>query len=104
MKYKMYSYQLETDKTFSTSFQILDNGENGCACEAGWQGEKCDKCVPYWNCPNQNVDDPDSEDGLACVLPNQCLCKTAGPAHDDERGHLCNASAINGSFDDEDRK
>ena len=35
------------------SLQILDNGENGCACEAGWQGEKCDKCVPYWNCPNQ---------------------------------------------------
>lgn len=83
---------------------ILDNGENGCACEAGWQGEKCDKCVPYWNCPNQNVDDPLSDDGLACVLPNQCICKSGGPALNDERGHLCNASAINGGVDDGDRK
>ena len=79
-------------------FQILGNStdpKNGCACEAGWQGEKCDKCVPYWNCPNQNVNDPDDADGLACSLPNQCFCKVTGDMVSSDDGHLCNSDAIN---------
>ena len=76
----------------------MNGTRNGCACEAGWQGEKCDQCVPYWNCPNQNVDNFDSPDGLSCILPNQCWCKAGGAAVDHEEAHLCNSEAINGAL------
>jgi hypothetical protein len=33
---------------------------------------------------------------LACLLPNQCWCKTGGAAVDHEDAHLCNSDSING--------
>ena len=55
-----------------------------CLCETGWQGAKCDECVPYWNCPSQTKD--------ACVEPNQCIC-----TNDDNK--FCNKEYINGMKD-----
>ena len=75
---------------------------NACACEVGWKGEKCDMCVPYWNCPN-NITDPNdlqgiAENGLACEVPNQCWCKIGSPIwlKDKKRKCICNAASING--------
>ena len=46
--------------------KILLNFQNFCVCENGWRGDSCEKCRPYWRCPNQETD--------ACVNPNQCIC------------------------------
>ena len=77
-------------------FKMLPDEKNGCACEAGWQGERCDKCVPYWDCPNKNVNDQNSTDGLACLRPNQCFCKLGGTAIESDDKALCNNEDING--------
>ena len=47
---------------------LISNGTNVnyCLCENGWRGDSCEKCRPYWNCPNQ--------DDTACINPNQCFC------------------------------
>lgn len=80
-----------------TSSNAANPAANGCVCEVGWQGENCEYCVPYWNCPNENYNDLLSADGLACLLPNECWCKDGGVAHDDaDFGHLCNNPDING--------
>jgi len=75
---------------------LLPNGKNGCACEAGWQGEKCDHCVPYWDCPNKNVVDPSDPNGIACKEPNQCWCKQGGDAITGDKSEMCNIEDING--------
>ena len=45
------------------------SGSNFCACYPGWRGLNCEKCQPYWACPNQEAD--------ACNFPNECLCDSS---------------------------
>ena len=40
-----------------------------CACHSGWRGVNCEKCQPYWACPNQEDD--------ACNQPNECFCDSS---------------------------
>ena len=56
--------------------------DNCCICETGWQGEKCDQCVPYWDCPERG--------NSACVRPNECICNT--PSINDPKGLCGNAN------------
>ena len=49
-----------------------------CNCANGWSGPKCDKCVPYWSCPNKSPS--------ACTKPNECLC----PGHLGLQDKICN--------------
>ncbi len=53
-----------------------------CICNSGWRDEACDKCSPYWNCPNQKFD--------ACDHPNECFCH--GNENDPEL--LCNNTLL----------
>ncbi len=53
-----------------------------CICNSGWRDEACDKCSPYWNCPNQKYD--------ACDHPNECFCH--GNENDPEL--LCNNTLL----------
>ena len=53
-------------------------GHHFCICDPGWRGSNCNKCTPYWACPNQS----DS----ACNQPNECICDTGEP--------LCNNPAL----------
>jgi len=76
---------------------MLPGSANGCVCEAGWQGENCEYCVPYWSCPNQNHNDTSDANGLACLMPNECWCKSGGPAVSSTDQHLCNNEDINGT-------
>ena len=59
-------------------------GHHFCICDPGWRGSNCNKCTPYWACPNQSES--------ACNQPNECLCDTGEP--------LCNnpALALLGTF------
>ena len=63
---------------------VANNPENCCICETGWSGEACDRCVPYWDCP-ELVEE-------ACVNPNECICTT--PNLNDPKG-LCQHPKIN---------
>ena len=47
---------------------MANDPENFCICETGWSGEACDRCVPYWDCP-ETVEE-------SCVNPNECICTT----------------------------
>ena len=82
--------------------QLELNGRNGCACDIGWMGEKCDTCVPYWSCPYKITDPNDvagiAENGLACEEPNQCWCRIGSTIYlTDKAGKcLCNTYSING--------
>ena len=59
---------------------VDNSGSHFCACHLGWRGLSCEKCQPYWDCPNQEDD--------ACRVPNECLC-------DSSVDHpLCNNDAI----------
>ena len=58
--------------------------------------EKCDQCVPYWDCPNKNVVDSNDLNGLACMDPNQCWCKQGGGAISGDKSEICNNEDING--------
>ena len=49
--------------------------ENFCLCNTGWQGDSCDDCCPYWNCPETNGT-------IACLLPNECRCSDTTKASD----------------------
>merc|ERR1739848_108472 len=56
-------------------------------CETGWQGDSCDRCVPYWECPQPDNGIP------ACINPNDCICTTSGLS--DPKG-LCGHSELGG--------
>ena len=87
-----------THANFYFKFKILPGPSNGCICEAGWQGENCEYCVPYWSCPNQNHNDTSDANGLACLEPNECWCKSDGPAATtSDHASLCNNEDINGT-------
>ena len=51
------------------------DGTHFCRCNLGWQGEACNACVPYWECPYKG-------DG-ACEKPNECRCPTGTRDPDD---------------------
>ena len=73
-----------------TCVQHPSGGENFCVCETGWQGDSCDRCVPYWECPQ-----PNTRSGIpACVNPNDCICTTPGLA--DPKG-LCGHEELGGT-------
>ena len=71
---KCYTFRGGCDRGTCVSF----TGHHFCICDPGWRGSNCNKCTPYWACPNQS----DS----ACNQPNECLCDT-GEA-------LCNNPAL----------
>ena len=68
---------------------VTNEPENCCICETGWSCESCDKCVPYWDCP-ETVEE-------ACVNPNECLCTT--PNLNDPKG-LCQNPKLNPTVDE----
>ena len=63
---------------------VANDPENCCICETGWSGEACDRCVPYWDCP-ETVEE-------SCVNPNECICTT--PNLNDPK-ELCQNPKIN---------
>ena len=77
---KCYIFSGGCDRGTCVSF----TGHHFCICDPGWRGSNCNKCTPYWACPNQSDN--------ACNQPNECLCDT-GEA-------LCNnpALALLGTF------
>jgi len=48
-----------------------------CHCDVGWQGEKCDQCVPQDGCPDSDSQSRDIIKIAACVQPNECRCQGA---------------------------
>ena len=61
-----------------------------CQCNVGWEGENCDKCVPAYNCPNDNTKGKGIQ---PCLQPNECRCigDPADPPTDMENGQRCTA-------------
>ena len=61
--------------------RCVEGNPNFCLCHTGWQGDSCDECCPYWECPETNHT-------IACIVPNECRCSTE--VADNDKTGLCN--------------